>query len=52
MNDFIIGKFKPNLTFISIVDKINMQKRLNIRKNINAINSNDLIKISNVILIG
>tara|TARA_B100001250_G_C19804430_1_gene792597 strand:- start:1292 stop:1906 length:615 start_codon:yes stop_codon:yes gene_type:complete len=35
MNDFIIGKFKPNLTFISIVDKINMQKRLNIRKNIN-----------------
>ena len=35
MNKFVIGKFKPDLTFVSIVNKKNMTKRLNIRKNIN-----------------
>jgi len=35
MNKFVLGKFKPDLTFISIVNKINMKKRLNLRKNIN-----------------
>ena len=35
MNKFIIEKFKANLTILSVVNKKNMKKRLNMRKNIN-----------------
>ena len=32
INNFVIGKFKPSLTFLSIVNKLNMSKRLKSRK--------------------
>ena len=35
MNNFILGNFKPNFTFLSVVDKKNMLKRLKSRKNNN-----------------
>ena len=35
MNNFILGNLKPNFTFLSIVNKKNMLKRLNSRKNNN-----------------
>ena len=35
MNKFIIENFKANLTILSVVNKKNMNKRLNMRKNIN-----------------
>ena len=35
MNKFLLGKFKPNFTFLSVVNKKNMQKRLKLRKNKN-----------------
>ena len=35
MNKFIIEKFKANLTILSVVNKKNMKKRLNMRKCIN-----------------
>ena len=35
MNNFILGNFKPNFTFLSLVDKKNMLKRLKSRKNNN-----------------
>ena len=35
MNKFIIENFKANLTILSVVNKKNMKKRLNMRKNIN-----------------
>ena len=35
INKFIIGKFKPNLTFLSVVRKNDMKKRLNSRKHKN-----------------
>ena len=35
MNKFIIEKFKANLTILSVVNKKNMKKRLNMRKSIN-----------------
>ena len=35
MNNFVIDKFKADLTILSIVNNRNMRKRLNLRKNIN-----------------
>ena len=35
MNNFLLGNFRPNFTFLSIVNKKNMQKRLKLRKNKN-----------------
>ena len=35
VNNYIIVNFKPNLTFLSIVNKSNMKKRLKLRNNIN-----------------
>ncbi len=35
MNNFLLGNFKPNFTFLSVVDKKNMLKRLKSRKNKN-----------------
>jgi Thymidylate kinase len=35
MNDFLLGKLRPNFTFLSIVNKKNMIKRLKLRKNKN-----------------
>ena len=35
MNNFLLGNFKPNFTFLSVVDKKNMLKRLKSRKNNN-----------------
>ncbi len=35
MNNFVIDKFKADLTILSIVNNKNMRKRLNLRKNIN-----------------
>ena len=35
MNNFVIDKFKADLTILSIVNNKNMKKRLNLRKNIN-----------------
>ena len=35
INKFIIGNFKPNLTFLSVVRKNDMKKRLNSRKHKN-----------------
>ena len=35
INDFVVGKFKVNLTLLSIVNKKNMKKRLNSRANKN-----------------
>ena len=35
INNFLLGKFKPNFTFLSIVNKKNMLKRLKLRKNKN-----------------
>ena len=35
LNNYIIEKFKPNLTFLSLVNKKNMKKRLKLRNNIN-----------------
>ena len=35
MNNFLLGNFKPNFTFLSVVDKKNMLKRLKTRKNKN-----------------
>ena len=35
INKFIIGEFKPNLTFLSVVRKNDMKKRLNSRKHKN-----------------
>ena len=35
MNNFLLGNFKPNFTFLSVVDKKNMIKRLKSRKNKN-----------------
>jgi len=35
INNFVIGKFKPNLTFLSLVNEKNMKKRLQLRKKIN-----------------
>ena len=35
MNNFLLGNLKPNFTFLSIVNKKNMLKRLKLRKNIN-----------------
>ena len=32
LNNFIIEKLKPNMTFLSLVNKKNMQTRLNFRK--------------------
>ena len=35
MNNFLLGNFKPNFTFLSVVNKKNMLKRLKSRKNRN-----------------
>ena len=35
MNNFLLGNLKPNFTFLSIVNKKNMLKRLKLRKNKN-----------------
>tara|TARA_B100002051_G_C16717783_1_gene630473 strand:+ start:899 stop:1513 length:615 start_codon:yes stop_codon:yes gene_type:complete len=35
LNKFVKGDFYPNLTFLSIVNKVNMQKRLKVRRKIN-----------------
>ena len=35
MNNFLLGKLKPNFTFLSVVNKKNMLKRLKVRKNVN-----------------
>ncbi len=35
MNKFLLGNFKPNFTFLSVVNKKNMLKRLKSRKNNN-----------------
>ena len=35
MNNFLLGNLKPNFTFLSIVNKKNMLKRLKFRKNKN-----------------
>ena len=35
MNNFLLGNFKPNLTFLNVVNKKNMLKRLKSRKNNN-----------------
>ncbi len=35
MNEFILGNLKPNFTFLNVVNKKNLVKRLNLRKNIN-----------------
>jgi len=35
MNDFLLGNLKPNFTFLSVVNKKNMLKRLKSRKNNN-----------------
>ena len=35
VNNYIIGNFKPDLTFLSIVNNSNMKKRLKLRNNIN-----------------
>ena len=35
MNNFLLGNIKPNFTFLSIVNKKNMLKRLKLRKNKN-----------------
>ncbi len=35
LNNYIIEKFKPNLTFLSLVNKKNMKKRLKLRINTN-----------------
>ncbi len=35
MNNFLLGNFRPNFTFLSIVNKKNMLKRLKLRKNKN-----------------
>ena len=35
INSYIIKNFKPNLTFLSLVNKKNMEKRLNVRNNKN-----------------
>ena len=35
MNNFLLGNFKPNFTFLSVVNKKNMLKRLKSRKNKN-----------------
>ena len=35
MNNFVIDKFKADLTILSIVNNKNMRKRLNLRENIN-----------------
>ena len=35
INDFVTNKFKPDFTFLNIVNKKNMKKRLKIRKNKN-----------------
>ena len=35
MNNFLLGNFKPNFTFLSVVNKKNMLKRLKTRKNKN-----------------
>ena len=35
MNNFVIDKFKADLTILSIVNNINLKKRLKLRKNIN-----------------
>ncbi len=35
MNNFLLGKLRPNFTFLSIVNKKNMMNRLKLRKNKN-----------------
>lgn len=35
LNKFILGKFKPDLTVLSLVNKENLKKRLNSRKKLN-----------------
>tara|TARA_B100001250_G_scaffold393710_1_gene396770 strand:- start:113 stop:727 length:615 start_codon:yes stop_codon:yes gene_type:complete len=35
INNFIVEQFKPNITFLSIVNKKNIKNRLNLRRNIN-----------------
>ena len=35
MNNFLLGNFKPNFTFLNVVNKKNMLKRLKFRKNKN-----------------
>ena len=35
MNNFLLGNLRPNFTFLSIVNKKNMQNRLKLRKNKN-----------------
>ena len=35
MNNFLLGNLRPNFTFLSIVNKKNMQKRLKLRRNKN-----------------
>ncbi len=35
LNKFVKGDFYPNLTFLSIVNKVNMQKRLKVRRKVN-----------------
>ena len=35
MNKFLLGNLKPNFTFLNVVNKKNLIKRLKLRKNIN-----------------
>ena len=35
MNKFLLGNLKPNFTFLNVVNKKNLVKRLKLRKNIN-----------------
>ena len=35
MNNFLLKNFKPNFTFLNVVDYKNMKKRLRIRKKLN-----------------
>ena len=35
MNNFLLGNLKPNFTFLNVVNKKNLVKRLKLRKNIN-----------------
>ena len=41
MNKFLLGNLKPNFTFLNVVNKKNLVKRLKLRKNINNV---DIIK--------
>ncbi len=35
INSFLLGRFKVDFTFLNIVNKINMKKRLKLRKQLN-----------------